>query len=157
MDKPKKQIVSGKITIALTQNLTAPATLPRIIATCNHVDENGHELFEVVRFEPKSFRQRRPDGCGGHIWNLDGVRPVLHRLPELIRAVASGCVVFVVKGEKDADNLSAIGITETTNPMGAGKWRDDFGEFLRRADVVVLPDNDPHDNLGDRPRIRRRR
>jgi len=44
---------------------------------------------------------------------------------------------------KDADNLIAIGITATTNPMGAGKWRDDFGEFPRGADVVVLPDNDP--------------
>jgi len=44
---------------------------------------------------------------------------------------------------KAADNLIAIGITATTNPMGAGKWRDDFGEFPRGADVVVLPDNDP--------------
>jgi len=91
---------------------------PRIVATYNYVDESGHKLFEVVRFEPKSFRQRRPDGCGGHIPNLDGVRLVPYRLPELIEAVASNHVVFVVEGEKDADNLSAIGIAATTNPIG---------------------------------------
>ena len=60
---------------------------------------------------------RRPDGRGGYIWNLDGVRLVPYRLPELIDAVASGRVVFVVGGEKDADNLKAIGIPATTNPM----------------------------------------
>ena len=27
--------------------------------------------------------------------------------------------------------------------MGAGKWRDECSEFLRDADVVVLPHNDP--------------
>lgn len=27
--------------------------------------------------------------------------------------------------------------------MGAGKWRDEYSDFLRGADVVVLPDNDP--------------
>ncbi len=124
----------------------------RIVATYNYVDESGETLFEVVRFDPKSFRQRRPDGRGGHIWNIDGVRLVLYRLPELIRAVASGRVVYIVEGEKDADNLNAIGLPATTNPMGAGKWRDEFGEFLRGADVVILPHNDPQSTTptGDR-------
>ncbi len=116
---------------------------PRIVATYNYVDESEQALFEVVRFDPKSFRQRRPDGCGGYIWNLDGVRLVLYRLPELVKAVASGRLVFLVEGEKDTDNLRAIGMSATTNPMGAGKWRDEYSDFLRGADVIVLPDNDP--------------
>jgi putative DNA primase/helicase len=103
----------------------------RIVATYKYVDENGKTLFEVVRFEPKSFAQRRPDERGGKLWNLDGARLVPYRLPELIQAAASGRVVFIVEGEKDADNLNAIGITATTNSMGAGKWRDEYGDFLR--------------------------
>ncbi len=125
---------------------------PRIVAIYDYVNESGQKLFEVVRYDPKSFRQRRPDGHGGHVWNLDGVRLVPYRLPELIKAVASGCVVYVVEGEKDADMLTGMGIPATTNPMGAGKWRDEFSEFLRGADVVILPDNDPQSmtRTGDR-------
>src|SRR6516225_779255 len=46
-------------------------------------DENGALLFQVVRFAGKDFRQRRPDGKGGWLWNLNGVRRVPYRLPEL--------------------------------------------------------------------------
>jgi len=49
----------------------------KIVATYQYCDEKGCLLFEVVRFEPKSFRQRRPDGNGGWIWNLQGIRRVL--------------------------------------------------------------------------------
>ena len=40
-------------------------------------------MFQVVRFAPKDFRQRRPDGNGGWIWNLNGIERVPYRLPEL--------------------------------------------------------------------------
>src|SRR5690606_4728186 len=43
---------------------------------------------------------------------------------------------------KDVDNLRALGFTATTNPMGAGKWRDEYSESLRGAHAVILPDND---------------
>ena len=49
--------------------------------------------------------------------------------------------VFVVEGEKDVDNLRAIGFAATTNPGGCKKWRSEYSEHLRGADVVVLPDN----------------
>jgi hypothetical protein len=116
----------------------------RLVATYDYVDESSRTLFQVVRFDPKRFLRRRPDGRGGYIWNFDGVRLVPYRLPELISAVAFGRVVYVGEGEKGADNLSDFGIPATTNPMDAGKWRDEFNEFLRDADVVILPDNDPH-------------
>ncbi len=44
-------------------------------------DANSELVFEVLRYEPKGFRQRRPDGEGGWVWNLDGVEPLLYRLP----------------------------------------------------------------------------
>ncbi len=105
----------------------------------SYVDESGHPLFETVRFtNPKDFRQRRPDGA----WTLEGVRRVLYRLPSVMAAAESGGRVFVVEGEKDADRLAGAGLTATTAPMGAGKWRPEYADALRGADVIVLPDND---------------
>src|SRR5437868_1651421 len=51
---------------------------PTIIAEYNYIDGSGVLLFQVVRLEPKDFRQRRPDR-GSWIWNLKGVRRVLYR------------------------------------------------------------------------------
>jgi putative DNA primase/helicase len=103
-------------------------------------DETGNLLFQVVRTEPKGFYQRRPDGNGGWITNLNGTRRVLYRLPELISH--SGDLVWIVEGEKDADRLAKEGLLATTNPGGAGKWHADYSECLRDRDVIILPDND---------------
>lgn len=105
-------------------------------------DEEGQLLFEVVRFQPKDFRQRRPDGNGKWIWNLDGTRRVLYNLPGVIDAVAAGKTVWLVEGEKDANNLTRLELPATTNPGGALKWRDEYTELLRGARVAILPDND---------------
>lgn len=113
----------------------------RILATYPYHDENGGVLFEVVRFEPKDFRQRRPDGQGGWVWNLKGVRQALYRLPDLIERPDE--IVFLVEGEKDADRLAAEGLVATTCPGGAGKWRHEYTETLRDRYVAILPDNDP--------------
>ncbi len=99
-------------------------------------------LFQVVRWQPKGFSQRRPDGSGGWIRNLGGVRKVLYRLPELLSADPQA-PVFVTEGERDADNLAGLGAVCTTNCMGAGKWRVEYSEALRDRKVVLLPDNDP--------------
>jgi len=114
----------------------------KVAATYDYTDEVGNLLFQVVRFEPKDFRQRRPDGRGGWAWNLKGVEPVLYRLPEVLRGMASGKPVFLCEGEKDADALASLDMTATTCPMGAGKWRDSFSGTLAGGKVVVLPDND---------------
>jgi len=116
----------------------------RIVATYPYRDADGGLLFEVVRYAPKSFSVRRPDGNGGWIWNLGNVRRVLYKLPEVLAAVQAGQTVFVVEGEKDVDNLTRLGLTATTAPGGAaGKWRPEYSEALRGAEVIVLPDNDP--------------
>ncbi len=104
-------------------------------------DENGSMLFQVVRYVPKAFSQRRPDGNGGWVPNLDGVRRVLDRLPELLAANPAGWV-FVVEGEKDADRLAAEGLIATTNPGGAGKWHLVDDKPLHGGRVCILRDND---------------
>jgi 5S rRNA maturation endonuclease (ribonuclease M5)/DNA-binding transcriptional ArsR family regulator len=114
----------------------------KIVATYSYVDESGKVLFEVVRYEPKAFAQRRPDGNGDWIWNLESVRRVLYKLPDVLRAVQSGETIFIVEGEKDADALGGLGLVATTNPHGAGKWRDDYSQTIKGAHVVILPDKD---------------
>lgn len=110
-------------------------------------DEKGGLLFEVIRLPGKIFRQRRPDPKAPErrISNLQGISRVLYRLPMLVAADPSQ-PVFVGEGEKDVDNLRAIGAVATTNPGGTGNtrlWEDArFRGPLRGRDVVILPDND---------------
>lgn len=113
-----------------------------IIATYNYEDANGVLLFQGVRYHPKRFKQRHPDGVGGWIWDLKGVRLVLYRLPAVQKAVAAGKRVFVVEGEKDVHAVEAAGYTATCNPMGAGKWRPEYVEVFQGANVVVVADRD---------------
>jgi hypothetical protein len=120
---------------------------PQIVATYDYRDENGVLLYQNVRLEPKSFRLRRPMGRGVWVWNVDGVRRVPYRLPDLILAVKTGCpAIFIVEGEKDADALWRVGLPATTNVNGAGKWGAPETSALRdlpgRPEFVILPDND---------------
>jgi 5S rRNA maturation endonuclease (ribonuclease M5) len=95
----------------------------------------------AVRLEPKSFRQRRPDGRGGHLWSLGDVR----RVPYRLRDLQGQARILIVEGEKDADNLWALGLAATTNAGGAGKWTAALTADLVRAGIenlVILPDND---------------
>jgi 5S rRNA maturation endonuclease (ribonuclease M5) len=114
----------------------------RIAATYDYVDENGKLLFQAVRFEPKDFRQRRPDGAGDWEWNLNGTRRVLYRLPKVLEAVEAGRRVWVVEGEKDVHALERAGEVATCNPGGADKWRKEYGKPLRGATVAIIADTD---------------
>jgi len=116
---------------------TSTPTKATIVATYAYRDEGGAHLFDVCRFAPKDFRQRRADGT----WRMNGVRRVLYHLDKL----QGQSVAYVVEGEKDADRLWLIGLPGTTSPAGAGKWRDEYARQLKAAtvdSVVVLPDND---------------
>lgn len=110
----------------------------RIVATYDYTDETGNLLFQAVRYEPKGFVQRRPDGNGGFLWNLQNTRLVLYRLPEVLASP----LVYLVEGEKDVETLRKNDLPASCCPMGAGKWRNEYNEFLRDKTVVILPDND---------------
>ena len=120
----------------------------RVIAEYRYTDENGELLFVKVRFEPKDFRVKRPDGRGGWAWSIGAARRVLYRLPEVAAAVSSGQAVWLVEGEKDADRLAAMGYAATCNFDGAAKdgqrpkWRPEYAGVLRGADVEIVADRD---------------
>src|ERR1700741_4774614 len=62
------------------------ATRREIVETYDYTDETGVLLKQVVRFSPKGFAQRKPDGKGGWIWNVQDVRSLPYRLSEVLRA-----------------------------------------------------------------------
>src|SRR3989304_1108290 len=100
-----------------------PAEHPKIMAISPNKDETGTILYETIRYQPKDFRQRHCNGNGEYVWNLDGVRRILYHLDDLCRCLP-GDTVYVVEGEKDADNMWMTGYVATTSPMGAGKWQE---------------------------------
>jgi 5S rRNA maturation endonuclease (ribonuclease M5) len=114
-----------------------------------YIDEQGELLFEVLRVPlpgaaKKTFRQRAPiPGPKPWKWNMDGVRRVLYKLPEVLEAKATGNIVYVVEGEKDVETLrSRAQVVATTSPMGAGKWQPEYTEMLAGANVIIIADAD---------------
>lgn len=113
----------------------------KIIASYAYHDTHGELHFQVVRFEPKSFRQRRPDGQGGWIWNTKGLQPLLYHRDKL----QGRDTIIIAEGEKDCDRLWTLGLPATCNAGGASKWKPAHAQQLKQAGaqaVGVLPDND---------------
>ncbi|WP_211212739.1 ATP-binding protein [Nonomuraea coxensis] len=116
---------------------------PVVVAEYDYLDEHGELLFRVERRFPKGFRQKRPDGKGGWVYNTEGVRRVLYRLPAVLAAVAEGRTVWVAEGEKDVAAIERAGEVATCNPGGVGMgWHPSYGDALKGADVVIVADRD---------------
>ncbi len=117
-----------------------PRKKRKIVEVYDYTDLDGNLRHQTVRFDPKDFMQRRPDPKkeGGFIWNLAGIETVLYRLKDWHDKPS----VCVVGGEKDVDNLLAMDVPATTNPMGEGNWQPHYNEWFKGKTVYILPDND---------------
>ncbi|MFH1969516.1 MAG: hypothetical protein ABIJ53_04265 [Verrucomicrobiota bacterium] len=114
----------------------------QIVKTYDYTDTAGNLLFQVVRFDPKGFRQRHPDGHGGWIWKMKGVERVLYHLPAVLEAMKAGQDIYICEGEKDVDALTRMGLCGTTNAGGAGKWLPQYTAALTGARVIIIVDRD---------------
>jgi hypothetical protein len=137
-----------------------PKGKPFAVEAFDYLDECGELLFQTRRFHfrlpngsieardngkpRKTFFQRRPDPdrAGGWINNVDGVRSVPYRLPELLKAVADGRAIFIVEGERKVDLLCDWNLAATCNAGGAKKWLPEHSALFVGATVIVLPDSD---------------
>lgn len=117
-----------------------PVPLGPVVARYDYTNETGELLYQVTRHrDPKEFKQRRPDGRGGFIPNLEGVRPVPFNLVALMASEK----VVICEGEKDCLNVEAkLGWTATTNSGGATHFRPELVPYFAGKHVVILPDND---------------
>ncbi len=110
---------------------------PNMTVVARYQYPNG---AEKLRYADKHFAWRQPDGKGGWHWNRRGLAPCLYT-----RGDMKG-VVYVVEGEKDADNLHALtqdSVVSGEDGAGPGKWKREYTAALAGKCVCVLPDNDP--------------
>jgi len=120
----------------------------KVAKTYDYQNQFGEMVFQVVRLQAdnpkkasgysKTFRQRRRDDRGGWVYNMEGVERMLYRLPEVLK----GKEVWLVEGEKDADNLVRLGFNATCNVGGAGKWLDGYTVTLKGKTVILCGDTD---------------
>ena len=109
----------------------------KLVATYPYRDGDGTLLYEVLRYEPKRFQHRQPDGHGG--WIYRGTqRRVLYRYPDLLKFPSA--TIFVTEGEKDCDRLWSIDLCATC--VASGRWTSDCIEALAGRHVLILADND---------------
>jgi DNA polymerase len=110
------------------------------IAKYVYKDARGLLYMRVIRTDAKSFpTQHWADGRWVSGWPQTVIP---YRLPELL-AVPAARPVWICEGEKDADNVAALGLVATTNPGGAGKWQPELAPwFASKQLIYLLEDND---------------
>ncbi|GGK68956.1 glutaredoxin domain-containing protein [Nocardia camponoti] len=132
-----------KVADKLGEQLTAWKTVAQYLY--RHAD--GTVAGKVIRREAtfakgrdKDFRQRKATATG---WEYTAFDKIPYRLPELLDAIAAGRTIYLVEGEKDADNGAAAGADTTTNAGGAAAWTAAHAQYLRGARrVVIVVDRD---------------
>ena len=137
-----EQTISGRrwkecrddVNVIVGRPVRGPAKLTEV-ATYDYTDAKGEFLFQVVRYEPKTFRQRRRvvkmDGTSAGIsweYNIKGISRVLYRLPK----IAAAEQVLIVEGEKDVGNLEKLGFVATCNPGRCLHPRRQMAQELHR-------------------------
>lgn len=142
-DRPRLTIAAGHGRPQIQPIVRTPPAADRKIADVyDYKDAAGQLLYQVVRFDPKAFMQRRPDAAGGWLWDLEGVSLVLYHLPEVSKADT----VLIVEGEKDVETAFRLGLppgwAATCNAFGSSRWHSSYGEMLRDKNVVLCPDTD---------------
>ena len=111
-------------------NLETTPARSKVIAKYSYTDEQGKELYKILRFSPGSSPRFKADR------EVKGKRQVLYHLPEVIKADR----VWVVEGEKDADNVRKLGLTATTAPFGFTHWNSQFSKSLKGKQAMICLD-----------------
>lgn len=106
----------------------------------DYIDENGEVRYQVLRYEPKTFRQRSRGSDGQWRNSMDGVEALPYHLPDIISRQTEA--LFIVEGEKACDALRKTGLLVTTNHGGAGNWKPELDKWFANRQIVILPDND---------------
>lgn len=110
------------------------------VATYEYQNAKGMPLYRVMRTASKQFFQERWTGSK---WErgLNGVKPVLFRLPELL-ATPLDVPIYICEGEKDVLACVEQGLVATCNSGGAGKFKPEFVEHFYGRRAVIVMDRD---------------
>jgi DNA polymerase len=117
---------------------------PKGTASVSYIykDAQGRLYMKVTRTDAKSFPTHHWDSNNGR-WISGWPKTVIpYRLPELLAAPVTEAV-WICEGEKDVDNVAALGLVATTNPGGAAKWQPELTQWFKGKQLAyVLEDND---------------
>lgn len=120
------------------------------VSVYKYTDATGTPVQEVYREQStvdgvvqKRFTQRFRGPNGRMVTRKPaGFVPVLYRHGPVLEAVKAGSPVWLVEGEKDADNAAAVGLVATTNAQGAGSFPQELASVFAGAQVNVVADRD---------------
>ena len=122
-------------------NEFTPASSPKVVARYEYKDEQNKPSYEVIRFEPKTFRQRRFDcQTQKYVSGLKDVTPLPYNLPDIIKQKDD--TIYIVEGEKDVETLREKGLLATCNSGGSGNWNPALNKFFQHRNIIILPDYD---------------
>ena len=109
-----------------------------------YTDKDNNPLYVNIRFFPKDFRQYSIIDEGeyyklqfkGRIEKL-----VPYKFPKISKTINDGKTIFIVEGEKDADNLEKLGLTATSLKM-KDEQLSEYAELFRGAHISIIGDKD---------------
>jgi RecA-family ATPase len=123
------------IAAMLRSSVAAQKPKGKLIAVYPYTDAAGTLLYEKLRFEPKRFHYRLPDGS--HKGPPED-RRVVYRWPDLVKFPSA--TVFITEGEKDADRIASLDLCATT--AASGKWTEECLAALKDRDCWIIQDCD---------------
>jgi hypothetical protein len=165
-DRPKSEWGGAKpqrqVTFRLPRKLPARITQPPVdddelkgahwvtVISYPYADEAGTIVQEVVREQAtvgrivhKRFTQRFRSLTGRMVSRKPtGFVPVLYNHAAVVEAIGANKPIWLVEGEKDADNATALGLIATTNAQGAGSFPETLAEVLTGGTINIVADRD---------------
>lgn len=154
----KAQQPKGRLPARLAAPVVRPLGPEQVTETYDYVDLDGTVVMQEQRkqqqveitghdgsVQSKTVKTFLPRWAGERGWLSKapaGFEPPLYDLPDVVRWVAEGRVIWLTEGVKDARRFTEIGEVATTNPSGATNFRASMAETLRGAHVVVVIDHD---------------
>lgn len=122
----------------LNNKSTLGASNKNIKTEYKYLDLNGNLLHTSVKITYPNGKKRF-----WQTWaNPNDKTTILYNLRSVADGIKKGQPIFIVEGEKDCHTLMGLGFIATTNPMGAGKWKEYYSDYLLDSDIYIIPDND---------------
>lgn len=118
----------------------------RIEAVYNYVSSNGKYAYTKLRLEGKKIlygilkNERFTYGLPKNV-SRKTLKAIYGNPTDLNKAISKGIPILIPEGEKDVDTLKKQGYTAFTYG-GSNDWQPAFAELVKRAEVIILADND---------------
>lgn len=107
---------------------------PFYLRVAKHIAVNGERHFYQYHWDGSHWVYR--------VKSTYAEQKIPYRLPELLATPATE-LIFICEGEKDADNVAALGLIATTNPGGAKVFQPELAQwFAGKQRACILEDND---------------